>query len=249
MTEKAATRATTASRAGAEGPLVVIPKPIRTQGWKYDVERRLLAARGVRLIVPKDDAEAAKALPDADILFACDTVTAADIESMKHPVGILAYSVGMDYIDAKAAAKRGIPIWNCPTHNSEEVSDHAVTLLLAANKRLIDFANAAAKGNWDIYETPQMRQVHRIRGKTVGMVGIGRIGQKIARKLHGFGVTIIAYDPYLTVLPDPWAELASLDDVMTKSDFIIVAAALTDTSRNLLERQGRWARSSAATCW
>ena len=223
-----------ATQGQTEAPLVVIPKPIRTQGWSYEVEARLLGERGVRLIVPRDDAEAAAALPDADILFACDTVTAADIESMKHPAGILAYSVGMDYIDAKAAAARGIPIWNCPTHNSEEVSDHAVTLLLAANRRVLDFANAAAKGEWDVYEWPQMRVVHRMRGSTIGMVGIGRIGQKIARKLHGFGVRIIAYDPYIKVLPDPWAELASLDDVMTKSDFIIVAAALTDTSRGLL---------------
>ena len=108
---------------------------------------------------------------------------------MKHPAGILAYSVGMDYIDQKAAAARGIPILNCPTHNSEEVSDHAVTLLLAGNKRLIDFANAAAKGNWDIYETG--RRCARSTGCAAtrsGFVGIGRIGHKIARKLHGFGL-------------------------------------------------------------
>ena len=72
----------------------------------------MLRERGVRLVVPRDDAEAAAALPDADILFACDTVTAADIESMKHPAGILAYSVGMDYIDPRplrrAASRSGI---------------------------------------------------------------------------------------------------------------------------------------------
>ena len=115
------------------------------------------------------------------------------------------------------------------------MSDHAVTLLLAGNKRLLDLANAAAEGNWDIYNWPQLRKIHRMRGHTVGFVGIGRIGHKIARKLHGFGLKAIAYDPYVTSTHDPWIDLVSLDDVLTKSNFIICAASLTDTSRNLLD--------------
>ena len=82
-----------------------------------------------------------------------------------------------------------------------------------------------------------------MRGHTVGFVGMGRIGHKIARKLHGFGLRAIAYDPYVTYTPDPWIDLVSLDDVLTKSNFIICAAALTDTSRDLLNdeavRQGQ----------
>jgi D-3-phosphoglycerate dehydrogenase len=222
------------ANAGSSRPKVLIHHPIRSIPWSYEVERRIFADRGVDIVVPDDDAANAAALADADVIIACDTLTGDEITSIRRPAGIVAYSVGMDYIDQKTAASRGIPILNCPTHNSEEVSDHAVTLLLAGNKRLLDLANAAAQGNWDIYTWPHLRKIHRMRGNTVGFIGMGRIGHKIARKLHGFGLRAIAYDPYINYTPDPWIDLVSLDDVLTKSNFIICAASLTDTSRGLL---------------
>ena len=230
---------TPAGRAGSSGdrPIVLIHKPIKSIPWDYSIEREMLAERGVHLVEAEDDAHSRAVLPDADVVIACDTLTADEIDLIRDPAGIVAYSVGMDYIDKRAADRRNIPIWNCPTHNSEEVSDHAVTLLLAANKRLLDLANAAAQGNWDIYNWPQLKQIHRMRGTTAGFVGMGKIGHKIARKLHGFGVKAIAYDPYVTSTYDPWIELVSLEDVLTKSNFIICAASLTETSRNLLDEE------------
>ena len=219
----------------ATRPVVLIHGPITTMPWSYDIERRILAERGVDLVVPADPSESRTGLLRADVVIACDTLTADQINSIRHPAGIVSYGVGMDAIDQRAAAARGIPLLNCPTHNSEEVSDHAVTLLLSGNKRLLDLANAAAQGNWDIYNWPQLGKIHRMRGNTVGFVGMGRIGHKIARKLHGFGIRAIAYDPYVTYTPDPWIDLVPLDDVLTKSNFIIVAASLTETSRGLLD--------------
>ena len=228
------TTSTTGAGQQADRPIVLIHRPIRSIPWNYGVEREIFEGRGIVLVEAEDEAHARSVLPDADVVIACDTLTGDEINLMRHPAGIVAYSVGMDYIDQKTAAGRGIPVWNCPTHNSEEVSDHAVTLLLAGNKRLLDFGNAGAQGNWDVYTWPQLRQIHRMRGNTVGFVGMGRIGHKIARKLHGFGLRAIAYDPYINSTPDPWIDLVSLDDVLTKSNFIICAASLTDTSRNLL---------------
>jgi D-3-phosphoglycerate dehydrogenase len=202
--------------------------------WSYDVERQILAERGVDLVVPTDDAHNRAALPDADVLIASGPLTATEISSIRKPAGIVSYGVGMDQIDQRAAASRGIPLLNCPTHNAEEVSDHALTLLLAGNKRLLDLANAAAQGNWDVYNWPQLGQIHRMRGKTVGFVGMGNIGQRIARKTQGFGLRAIAYDPFIRSTNNPWIELVPLDDVLTKSNFIIVAASLTETSRGLL---------------
>ena len=218
----------------ADRPVVLIHRPIRSMPWSYEVERRILADRGVQMVEPADDAANQAALADADVVIACDTLTGDEINAIRRPAGIVAYSVGMDYIDQKTAGSRGITILNCPTHNSEEVSDHAVTLLLAGNKRLLDLANAAAEGNWDVYTWPHLRKIHRMRGNTVGFIGMGRIGHKIARKLHGFGLRAIAYDPYINYTPDPWIDLVSIDDVMTKSNFIICAASLTETSRGLL---------------
>ena len=219
----------------ANGPLVVIPEPIRSMGWNYDVERSMLEPLGIRLLVPDTAEEAAAALPDADVVFTSSKLGADDIGRLgSQCVGILCYSVGMDYVDAAAAKARGIPIWNCPTSNNEEVSDHAMLLILAAQRRLLPLAEAASRGEWDIYESPLLGQIHRLRSRTVGIIGLGRIGHLVAQKLHGFRPTVIAYDPFIESTRDPEVELVSLDELAARSDIVVSCAALTDTSRGII---------------
>ena len=219
----------------ANGPLVVIPEPIRSMGWTYDVERSLLEPLGIQLLVPDDAEAAAAALPQADVVFTSSALRADDIAKLgDNCVGILCYSVGMDYVDAGAAKARGIPVWNCPTSNNEEVSDHAMLLILAVQRRLLPLATAAAAGDWDIYEWPLLGQIHRLRSRTVGIIGLGRIGHLVAQKLHGFRPTVIAYDPYIEGTRDPEVELVSLDELAARSDIVVSCAALTDTSRGII---------------
>lgn len=217
------------------GPTVVIPSPIDIMDWKYDVERSILEPLGIRLIVPTSAEEARSAMPTADIIFTSSPLTAEDIATFDNCVGILCYSVGMDYVDAKAAKDRGIPVWNCPTSNNEEVSDHAVLLTLAAQRRLLPFATAAARGEWDVYEWPQLKEIHRIASRTIGIIGLGRIGSLVARKLLGFRATVIAYDAFLSESPVPNVELVTLDELCTRADIVISSAALTDSSRGLID--------------
>lgn len=219
----------------ANGPLVVIPEPIRSMGWTYDVERSILEPLGIRLLVSDTPEAAAAALPDADIVFTSSALRADDIAQLGEGcVGILCYSVGMDYVDAAAAKARGIPIWNCPTSNNEEVSDHAMLLVLAAQRRLFPLATAARAGDWDIYEWPLLGEIHRLRSRTVGIIGLGRIGHLVAQKLHGFRPTVIAYDPYIDATRDPEVELVSLDELAARADIVVSCAALTDTSRGII---------------
>ena len=174
-------------------------------------------------------------MPDADVIFTSSPLTAADIATFRNCVGIVCYSVGMDYVDAKAAAAHGIPVWNCPTSNNEEVSDHAVLLILAAQRRLLRFAIAAREGDWDVYQWPELGQIHRLATRTVGIIGLGRIGHLVARKLHGFRLTVIANDPFISGTPDPEVELVSLDELCDRADIVVSCAALTDTSRGLID--------------
>jgi D-3-phosphoglycerate dehydrogenase len=174
-------------------------------------------------------------MPDADVIFTSSPLNADDIATLRDCVGILCYSVGMDYVDAKAATARGIPVWNCPTSNNEEVSDHAVLLILAAQRRLLPFAQAASRGEWDVYQWPQLGEIHRIATRTIGIIGLGRIGHLVARKLHGFRPTVIAYDPFIAGTPDPEVELVTLDELCTRADIVVSCAALTDTSRGLID--------------
>lgn len=218
-----------------EGPVVVIPAPIDIMDWNYDVERSILEPLGIRLVVPASADEARLAMPDADVIFASSAITADDIATLRDCVGILCYSVGMDYVDAKAAAVRGIPVWNCPTSNNEEVSDHTVLLILAAQRRLLPFALAAGRGEWDVYGSPQLNEIHRIATRTIGIIGLGRIGHLVARKLHGFRPTVIACDPFISGTPDPDVELVTLDELCARADIVVSCAALTDTSRSLID--------------
>ncbi len=217
------------------GPTVVIPSPIDIMDWKYDVERSILEPLGIRLIVPRSAEEARSAMPTADVIFTSSPLTAEDIATFDNCVGILCYSVGMDYVDVQAARDRGIPVWNCPTSNNEEVSDHAVLLTLAAQRRLLPFATAAAQGEWNVYEWPQLQEIHRIASRTIGIIGLGRIGSMLARKLLGFRPTVIAHDPFVSASPFPEVELVTLDELCTRADIVISCAALTDSSRGLID--------------
>lgn len=219
----------------SQGPTVVIPAPIDIMDWKYDVERSILEAHGIRLVVPASPDEARRTMPDADVIFTSSPLTADDIASFRNCIGILCYSVGMDYVDVKAAAARGIPVWNCPTSNNEEVSDHALLMILAAQRRLLPFAIAAGLGDWDVYEWPRLKEIHRIRSRTVGIIGLGRIGSLVARKLHGFGPTVIASDPFIAGTSDPDVELVTLDELCARADIVVSCASLTDSSRGLID--------------
>ena len=234
MTDTAERPATTQT---GEGPVVVIPEPIGIMNWSYEVERNLLEPHGVRLVIPKDHAEAVEAMKTADVVFTSSAITADDIATFENCAGIVCYSVGMDYVDAKAAAARGIRVWNCPTSNNEEVSDHAVLLILAAQRRLLPLALAAREGNWNIYEWPLLAEIHRIRTRTIGIIGFGRIGHLVAQKLHGFRPTVIAFDPYIAESGDPKVELVSLEDLCARSDIVVSCAALTETSRGIINAQ------------
>lgn len=219
----------------SSGPVVVIPAPIEVMDWTYDVERSILEPLGIELVVPASADEARARMPEADVIFTSSPLTAADIATFRNCVGIVCYSVGMDYVDAKAAADRGIPVWNCPTSNNEEVSDHAVLLILAAQRRLLPFAMAAREGEWNVYQWPELGQIHRLATRAVGIIGLGRIGHLVARKLHGFRLTVIAYDPYIEGTPDPEVELVSLDELCARADIVVSCAALTETSRGLID--------------
>ena len=224
----------TSGPATDDGPVVVIPEPIGILNWSYEVERQLLEPHGIRLVIPPTREEAQEAMRTADVVFTSSAITAADIATFEKCAGIVCYSVGMDYVDAKAAAAKGIPVWNCPTSNNEEVSDHGVLLVLAAQRRLLPLANAAAKGDWTVYEWPMLGELHRIRSRTIGIIGLGRIGHLIAQKLLGFKPTIIAYDPYISGSRFPEVQLVSLDELAERADIVVSAAALTDTSRGII---------------
>jgi D-3-phosphoglycerate dehydrogenase len=138
----------------------------------------------------------------------------------------------MDRVDQEAARTAGIPILNVPGYCTEEVSDHALTLLLALERHLVPLLQQGRDGVW--FEQTHMETIRRLRGQTLGIVGAGRIGRLLAIKAHGIGFATIAYDPYVTQTDVPQLELVSLEAMLSRADAVVICAALDDASRNLV---------------
>jgi D-3-phosphoglycerate dehydrogenase / 2-oxoglutarate reductase len=126
-------------------PRVVVFDPIPGD-WSFAEEADALASRGVDLVVPDTSEEADEAIRDATaiIVTGVGRLDADRIAGLREAVGILCYSIGMDKVDGPAAQAAGIVVRNVPDYCTDEVSDHAVTLLLAAERRLVPIAAGAA---------------------------------------------------------------------------------------------------------
>jgi D-3-phosphoglycerate dehydrogenase / 2-oxoglutarate reductase len=146
---------------------------------------------------------------------------------------IIRVGSGTDCIEVSEATKRGIMVVNTPDVIAEEVSDHAAALLLGCVRRISFFEQGVRNGHW---RPDRMPSVQRMRGMTLGFVGFGRIAQALARKLAGFQLNYLAYDPYLNVevAKQLGVKVVSLDELFKESDFISLHAQLTDETYHML---------------
>jgi D-3-phosphoglycerate dehydrogenase len=218
-------------------PRVVVLDPIRGLDWDYGIEERLLEAAGADLVLPPDDAAADEAIRDADVVVVTGIrrLDSERIASLRRAVGILCYSIGMDKVDAAAAASAGIAVRNVPGYCTDEVADHAMTLLLAAWRRLPQLAARAAIGDWAVHDDPDHRAIRRLRGSTLGVLGAGRIGRSVAARARAFGMATIAADPYVTAAGPDLAVLP-LASVLERADALVLCALLTDETRGIIGR-------------
>lgn len=125
-------------------------------------------------------------------------VTKEMIEAFDSSVkGLVATSIGYDNIDVEAATEKGIKVCNIPDYSTEEVALHSVAMILASVKNLCLYDRSVRSGLWKGRSMVCGRPRHRLSTMTLGFMGFGRIGQKMAEQMSGFGVKFIAYDPYL----------------------------------------------------
>jgi D-3-phosphoglycerate dehydrogenase len=138
--------------------------------------------------------------------------------------------VGVDAIDLGAATARGIPVANVPDYGTEEVATHAFALLLLAARRLDLYMAGVREGDWSYRRAAPL---HRLVGRTLGIVGYGRIGRAVARRAPGFGLRVIACDPYA---PDDGAvERVALRELLARADYVSLHVPLTEETRRLID--------------
>ncbi len=146
---------------------------------------------------------------------------------------IARYGVGVDIVDVDAATERGILVTNVRDYCTEEVADHAIALWLALVRKLPDYDRATHRGIW---QWKSGQPVHRLRGRTMGVVSFGKIGQAIAARAKAFGVKVIAFDPYLPaeVAAEHRVELVSKSELLSRSDYVLMQAPMTPETRHFL---------------
>ena len=198
-------------------------------------ERQVLAEVGAELIAAEtgDAAELQALAPMADGILTCwNPVREPVIAAAKQCQIIARYGIGLDNIDVEAATERGIVVTNVPGYCIDEVSDHAMGLLLACARKISRFDWAVRNGVWNQNIGPEM---HRIRGKTLGIVGFGRIGQAIIPKAKAFGLTINVCSPRTAPkrIQEAGAEKVTFSELLTTSDFITIHAPLTKETEHL----------------
>jgi D-3-phosphoglycerate dehydrogenase / 2-oxoglutarate reductase len=145
---------------------------------------------------------------------------------------VMRWAVGYNTVDVDAATELGVAVTNCPTWCTEEVADHAAALILAARRNIALADRLMRAGTWAFQE---YRPLRRLPGRTLGLVGFGRIGRATARKLSGFGFRVLAADPFLSAefVQQHGAELVDLDTLLSESDIVSVHTPLTAGTRHL----------------
>lgn len=201
----------------------------------YSTEQEILSPYGARIEVQPCDRDTQlvlAAVVGADAVLVRESpVGAAAMDLMPRCRAIVRYGIGVDNIDLDAARERHIYVANVPDYGSEEVSDHALALLLAVVRRITSRDRAVRAGAWNLARTQKM---HRVAGRTLGLVGYGRIARSFERKMRGIGTTrVLAYDPFAEPTPD--IEMVSLETLCREADFISVHAPLLAQTSHLID--------------
>ncbi len=207
-------------------------------GGGYDTEMEPLAGIDAEIVEgPTDEAGFIAAARDADAIYAKGIrITKAIIEALPAKCrAIVLGSVGVDSVDIAAATARGMPVTNCPDTFIEEVADHAMALLLAGFRRVIEQDRMVREGRWR-EGRPALLQIPRLMGQTLGFIAFGHVARAVARRARGFGLRMMAYDPFIEelVMPDYGVVPATLEEVLAQSDFISMHAPATPEAEGML---------------
>lgn len=188
----------------------------------------------VRWVDGPDREKLLAAVPDADALLVRSATTVdAEVLAAAPKLKIVARAgVGLDNVDVDAATERGVLVVNAPTSNIHSAAEHALALLLSAARQIPAADASLREHTWKRSSFSGTE----IFGKTVGVVGLGRIGQLVAQRLSAFGTHLVAYDPYVSPAraAQLGIELLTLDELLARADFISVHLPKTPETAGLI---------------
>lgn len=205
----------------------------RSFGKIGDSARNILRSAGIEITnisVGFDQAEFERIIPEFDaLIIGAHDFSEADMERCPKLKIICKHGVGLDNIHLNKAKELGIAVCNAPGTNSNAVADLALGLMLSVSRKISHSAGLVRQGVWKSHIGED------VCGKTLGLLGFGAIAKGVARRARGFGMKILAYDPFVAQLPEEfagWVELVSKEDVISACDFLSVHIPLTPETKN-----------------
>jgi D-3-phosphoglycerate dehydrogenase len=200
-----------------------------------DVAREVVGSVGAELKLATDPSSEAilQVATSADaLLVTYAKITADMIGQMPRCRIISRFGIGVDNVDLDAATAAGIVVTKVPDYCIDEVSDHAMALLLALVRKIPSSNAQVHAGRW---EMKAVVPIHRLRGRVLGLVGFGRIPQLVAPKAKAFGLRVIVYDPFVPagVLARERVEQVDFDELLAQSDYISIHTPLLPETKNL----------------
>src|SRR2546430_3094686 len=208
---------------------ILVADPLAEDGLE-----RLRRAGEVTVVSKLAEAELIRRIPDFDapVVRSEPRATALSIDA-GHKLRVVGRAgVGVDNIDVSAATRRGILVVNAPRGNIVAAAEHTIALLFSL-ARWVPQADASVKrGEW----TRTKFIGTEVRGKTLGVIGLGNVGSEVAKRAHGLEMDVVAYDPVVAVERAELFNVAlvSLPELLEQADFITVHVPLVDSNRNLL---------------
>jgi D-3-phosphoglycerate dehydrogenase len=194
-----------------------------------------------RASIDEDDLIRVARDADAMLVSTREAITRRVLQNIPRVKVISRYGVGLDNVDLDAAAEAGIVVTHYPGYCTAEVADHALAMILALNRRIVEQDHALRAGSW-VEHGPATRRILRgpiqpLREQTLGIVGFGRIGQAVAARARPFNLTIIAADPYVEpeVMTAAGVEPVTLEDLLRRADVVTLHAPLTAETRGLID--------------
>lgn len=186
----------------------------------------------------RPEAEVLEKIADADIVVVnMVKMTGSLLSKLPKCRLLIRHGIGYDNVDVPACTQHGIQFAYQPDYCKEDVAEHAIALIFACARKVVrsrkTLEDSSARGQWDFSD---IFPIYRLDGKTLGIIGVGRIGSRVLRKLRTFGFRIIGDDPYLS--DERRAELGidfvDLDTLLRESDFVTLHTPLTEETRHII---------------
>jgi D-3-phosphoglycerate dehydrogenase len=210
-------------------PRILVADTIAEDGLE-----RLRRAGEVTVVSKLQEAELIKRIPDFDALVVRSEtkVTAPILEAGRRLRVVGRAGVGVDNIDVPAATRKGILVVNAPRGNIVAAAEHTIALLFAVARWVAQADASVRRGEW----TKSKFMGTEIRGKTLGVIGLGNVGSEVAKRAHGLEMEVVAYDPVVSVERAELfnVELVALKDLLERADFVTIHVPLVEANRNLI---------------